>query len=86
MSIVDNHAAGAGLAALALQQSIFQLLILHKVFPKAIVLEFVDISQQHLENLQMGADASGISVLKPQFQPARFQIELLVAQLRQIPD
>lgn len=81
MSLRDDFADGAAIAAMEALRSLITLLILQKTIPKDLIIELLDQALLRLEQMQ-AVDKTGP---EGQWQAARLQLTLLLGQLRQLP-
>jgi hypothetical protein len=81
-SLSEDFIPGTALASLELHRTMIALLVLHKTFPRQLVVEVIDQALQRIEKMQM----SGISAIEGPAKAARLHIEVLLKQIQDIPE
>lgn len=73
-----DYPFGAGIAAVALIQSLLNLLVRRRIIEQAEMLELIDMTLQSLEQLQAGVEASqGSTEFASHLKSARFQLQTM---------
>ena len=80
-SFSEEAVPGMALASLELHRTMITLMVLHKVVPRHLTMELIDQALQRIEKLQMSRNAS----IEGPARAARLHIEVLLAQLRDLP-